>query len=123
MIKRELLEDAGVLIVTPEGPLNASDFEDIAALVDPYVEEHGKLNGLLIYVEHFPGWENFAALLSHLRFVQDHHKKVKRVAAVTDSGVLSVLPKIANHFVKADVQHFNYDQKDQALLWVAKGGA
>lgn len=121
MIKHEFLDDAGVLIVTPEGPLQASDFMDLAAVVDPYIEEHGALRGLLIYVEHFPGWGNFAALLSHLRFVKDHQKHIARVAVVTDSTVLSVLPKIASHFVKAEVQHFDYDKKDLALLWVANG--
>jgi len=121
MLKHQLLPESSVLILTPQGPLSAEDFQDLAAVVDPYIAEHGKLNGLLIYVEHFPGWENFAALLTHLRFVKNHHKKIKRIAAVTDSAIVSKLPKIASHFVDAEIQHFDFDKKDLALMWVSNG--
>jgi hypothetical protein len=121
MIKHELLEEEGILVVTPHGPLQAADFVELAEIVDPYIAQHGRLKGLVIYVEHFPGWGNFAALLSHLRFVKDHHKKIDRVAAVTDDTVLSHLPAIASHFVSAEVKHFDYAHKDIALMWVANG--
>jgi len=41
MIKSELLKDKGVLIVSPVGPLAASDFEQLAQEVDPYIEQIG----------------------------------------------------------------------------------
>lgn len=118
MISHELLRDKGILILTPEGPLEKTDFEALGREVDPYIETQGKLNGLLISVKSLPGWKDFAALVSHLRFVKDHHQKIKKVAAVTDSGFLSILPHIANHFVAADVRHFDFRDKDRALNWL-----
>ena len=55
MIHSELLADQAVLVLTPAGPLTAADFTRIAAMVDPYIEQHGKLKGLLIHASSFPG--------------------------------------------------------------------
>jgi hypothetical protein len=118
MLKHELLSDKGILIVTPEGPLEQADFEVIARVADPYIESNGALNGLMIYTESFPGWNDFSGLVSHIRFVKDHQKAIKKVAAVTDSGFLSILPGIADHFVKAEIRHFEYDDRDDAMEWL-----
>ena len=88
--------------------------------MDPYIEAQGKLNGLLISAKLFPGWKDFAALVSHLRFVKNHHQKIKKVTAVTDSGFLSIMPDIANHFVDAEVKYFDYGDKDRALDWLSE---
>jgi hypothetical protein len=61
MIHAELLRDQGILILTPEGPLQQADFEALAQLVDPYIETEGELQGVLIATESFPGWADFAA--------------------------------------------------------------
>ena len=121
MIQHELRPDDGILVVMPEGPLEKADFELLAPIVDDFLAEHGQLNGLMIYTEAFPGWSNFAALVTHLTFVKDHHKRIARVAAVTDSGFLSVLPRIADHFVQAEVRHFDYLDKQAALRWLKEG--
>jgi hypothetical protein len=72
----------------------------------------------MIDAETFPGWKDFAALVAHLQFVKDHHRKIEKIAAVSDSGFLSIVPKIASHFVQADVRHFSHSQKDEALAWL-----
>ena len=61
MIHPELLSNQGILIITPEGPLQKSDFENLALLVDPFIEAQGELRGILIHAESFPGWADFAA--------------------------------------------------------------
>ena len=121
MIQHELLRDRGILILEPKGPLQAGDFSALAAVVDPYIEEHGGLNGLLIRAASFPGWDDFAALLSHLRFVRDHHRKIRRIAVVSDSAFLSVAPKIASHFVSAEVRTFAAGDRAAALVWLERG--
>ena len=108
----------GILSLEPSGPLQASDFEALAKDVDPYIENNGMLNGLLIHAPGFPGWSDFAAFLSHIRFVKSHQQYIKRIAAVSDSRVLSVLPDIAKHFISAEVRHFDYADKDSALAWL-----
>jgi len=118
MIKSELLKDKGVLIVSPVGALAASDFEHLGQEIDPYIEQNGRLHGLMVHAESFPGWADFAALLSHLKFVKDHQSKIEKVAAVSDSGFLKIIPSVASHFVKAQVKHFNYNAKEKALKWL-----
>jgi hypothetical protein len=104
--------------VSPKAPIEAADFEKIAREVDPFIEGQGHLNGLMIRAESFPGWDNFAGLISHLRFVRDHHRVIKKVAAVSDSKFLTVVPQIINHFVRAEVRHFNIDEEQAALDWL-----
>ena len=118
VIKTEWQGQHNILGITPEGRLEAEDFARLAQEVDTYLEEHGQLKGLMIETESFPGWQDFAALLSHLRFVRAHHEKVRRVAAVTDSSFLSILPQVASHFVKAEVRHFPYQDRQIALDWL-----
>ena len=60
----------------------------------------------MIDAESFPGWKDFAALVAHLRIHQEPHQKIRKVAVVSDSTFLSFAPKIASHFVQADVRHF-----------------
>jgi hypothetical protein len=121
MLNYELMRDKGILIVMPEGPLQVADFERLAQEADPYIEDHGKLNGLMVYAKSFPGWHDFAALRSHFRFVRNHHQHIKKVAAVTDSGLLSIMPRIASHFVQADIRRFPCHDKDAALNWLEGG--
>ena len=121
MVTFELLKEKGILVVTPHGPLAAADFANLAKEVDPYIEDNGKLNGLMLCPGNkFPGWEDFASMLAHFKFIRNHHRKIKRIAAVTDSKFLAVAPKIASHFVKAEVKHFDASEKIKAMEWLSE---
>jgi SpoIIAA-like len=121
MINAQLLRDDGILVVSPADRLETTDFERLRLLTDPYIEAHGDLNGLLIDAESFFGWEDFSSMLSHIRFVRNYHEKIERVAAVTDIGFLAILPSVADHFVAAEVRHFSYRDRDEALNWLRSG--
>jgi SpoIIAA-like len=121
MIHFELLRDRGILIVTPQGPLEKTDFELIAREVDPFIAEKGMLTGVMIYAKSFPGWKNFEGLLSHLKFVGEHQQHIVRVAAVTDSEFLTIMPSIVAHFARAEVKHFAFDEKERAFAWLETG--
>jgi hypothetical protein len=121
MIRAQLLRDKGILVVSPEDRLESTDFERLRLLADPYIEEHGELNGLLIDAESFPGWEDFSSMLSHLKFVHNYQKNIKRVAAVTDNGFLAILPIVADYFAVAEVRRFEYRDRDTALNWLRTG--
>ena len=43
MIHPELLHDQGILVITPEGSLQESDFVSLAKLVDPFIESEDYL--------------------------------------------------------------------------------
>jgi hypothetical protein len=118
MLAHELLRDEGILILRPQGPLQADDFTSLASVVDPYIQERGRLRGIMVDAQSFPGWDSFAALVSHLRFVRDHHRLIGKIAAVSDSPILSAAPQLAKHFVKADVRHFKANERTTALAWL-----
>jgi hypothetical protein len=120
MINAQLLPE-GILMVSPVGKLQTVDFERMRLLANPYIEEHGDLKGLMIDAESFPSWEDFSSMLSHIRFVRDYQEKIERVAAVTDNSFLAILPVVADHFVAAEVRHFEYHDRDLALSWLRSG--
>jgi hypothetical protein len=116
MIRFELLRDRRILLITPDGPLQRADFEQLAKEIDPFIAANGKLVGVMIHAKSFPGWESFGALVSHLKFVVDHHRQIERIAAVTDSGFLKIVPRIASHFLQASIRHFDFSEKDRPRM-------
>lgn len=90
----------------------------LAATADPYIEKTGGLAGLIIDAPKFPGWDSSGALVSHLRFVQDHQKYIKKIALVTDSVMGSLAERLASHFVAARIRHFAAGDLDAAKQWV-----
>jgi hypothetical protein len=120
-LKHQLLLPEGILILEPDAPLEAADFECLVREIDPYIAEHGKLSGLLIHAKAFPGWANPEAFLAHVQFIKSHHQKIVRLAMVTDSKLLGELPKIAAHLVHVQVKHFSESQYEVALRWLKEG--
>ena len=114
----EILNADGIVIIEPSGVLEQTDFERLTKEIDDYINEKGPLNGIIIHTQYFPGWESFGAFTHHMKFIKDHHEKIKRVAAVTDSQFMSIAPMIANHFVSAEVKHFDYAEMDTAKKWI-----
>jgi len=98
--------------------LSKADFEAAAATVDPYIAKTGALSGVIIHTESFPGWDSFAALLTHLEFVKEHHQRVSRVALVTDSAIGSLAEAIAKHFVAAEIRRFAFADMARATAWI-----
>ena len=118
MLSVEIDETNGVAILEPDGPLSKTDFESAAKVIDPYIENTDRFNGLVIHTKSFPGWDSFAALSSHLRFVKEHHKKISRVALSTDSMVGNFAEAVASHFVSAEIKLFSFQEIEQAKEWV-----
>ena len=118
MLDIELDREAGLAIVRPEGALSERDFDTVASVIDPYLEEHGELTGLIILTKEFPGWESFGAMLKHFKFVKNHQRKISHVALVTDSKIGNLAEMIAGHFVSASVKHFPQDSFIDARNWV-----
>ncbi|MEE8328923.1 MAG: STAS/SEC14 domain-containing protein, partial [Thermodesulfovibrionia bacterium] len=108
MLSVEIDEINGIAILEPDGRLSKSDFETAAKQIDPFIERTGKLNGLIIHTKSFPGWDSFAALVSHFKFVKEHHKKITRVALSTDSVVGTFAESVASHFVNAQIKLFSF---------------
>ncbi|MBE0613966.1 MAG: STAS/SEC14 domain-containing protein [Burkholderiales bacterium] len=122
MLKYELRQDDGMLVLHPEGPLEAADFTTLARDVDAYLKRHGVLRGVLIRAKSFPGWKDFGALLAHLKFLKAHLRRIEKVAIVADGSIATLMPNIAKHFVHAQVQHFDLAHEDAAWIWLEQSG-
>lgn len=118
-----LLPEVGVVVVELTGPLRAEDFDGLAMVVDPWIEAHGELHGLVVHAREFPGWQNLGSLFRHVRFVRDHHRSVRRVAVSAAGKMATLAPRLAEHFVKAELKHFDYDELDRAVVWASGGVA
>ena len=118
MLTTTLNEQDRIAILEPDGPLSTADFQAASAMIDPFIEKTGDLRGLIIYTESFPGWDSFKALHSHMTFVKEHHRKIPRVAFVTDSVISNLAETIATHFVSADIKSFHYQDLDKARSWI-----
>lgn len=118
-VSHHLIEQAGVLVVEVREAFRAQDFDALALTVDSWLEGHGELQGIVIHSREFPGWENLGSLIRHVRFVRDYHRKVKRLALSADSQLASLAPRLAEHFVAAEVKSFPYESLQDAIAWAA----
>lgn len=118
MLDYSIMKPEGILVLKPGAPLSKEDFGGLSAAVDAYLADHSRLHGVLIQTREFPGWENFAGFTAHMHFVRDHHKKIERLAIVTDSPIAGIAESIGKHFVAAEVRHFPFPDDAKALAWL-----
>jgi len=118
MLDYRLEKTSGILTLEPKGPLTVDDFIALTADVDGYLATHDHLAGLLLSVEHVPGWENFAALVHHMKFVRDHHRRIERVAVLTDNSLVKIAPEIAAHFAHPEFRVFPSGDRVSAVDWL-----
>ena len=120
MLNIKLDKTNSIAILEPEGELTEADFRLVCDIIDPYLEQSGRLNGIIIHVQTFPGWDSFSTFITHLKFVKSHHEKIARVALVTDSAIGSFAEHIADHFVNAKVKHFSFDEFELSVKWISE---
>jgi len=118
MMQMELDEANGMVLIAPTEQLREEDFITLSVLIDGYLLEHEKLNGLIIYTKEFPGWDSLSALFKHLSFVKNHHKQIRRLALVTDSELVTIFEKISQYFVNVEIEVYAYDMLESAKAWI-----
>ena len=122
MIESSLDPAQSILYVRPKSALETADFVTLTERVDPYIEANGELRGLIIEAPAFPGWDSFGALIAHVRFVRDHHRRIEKVAVVTDSTIGNLAERLASHFVSAQIKHFSATGVESARQWIIDRG-
>lgn len=118
MLDYSVMKPEGILVLRPHAPLSKDDFSGVSAAVNAYLSDHDKLHGVLIQAKDFPGWENFDGFTAHMHFVKANHKKVERVAVVTDSAMAPIAQSLASHFTSAEVKRFPYEDDAEAMDWL-----
>nr|WP_018599824.1 STAS/SEC14 domain-containing protein [Mycobacterium sp. 155] len=121
MLDCNLDQKNSIVLVRPDAALDKDDFVKLAQVVDPQIEAHGDLAGLIIDAPRFPGWDSLGAMVTHIRFVRDHHKHVKKIAVVTDSHLGDLAEHLAAHFISAEIRQFPGGHLEQARAWISGG--
>lgn len=111
-------KDTHILILEPKDVLTKNDFQYLATVVDPYIEEGNTLKGLMIKTKNFPGWDSLSAIKEHIAFIKQHHKKIEKLAFVTDSSFIDLIKSITGAFVHPKIKEFKYDAAEEALRWL-----
>ena len=123
MLAYHLNESTGIVELRPRGRLEARDFESLTLTVDGYLEDHGKLRGVVVELDHFPGWDDWDAINAHLRFLRQHLPRIERVALVTDNPWLEPLPDVLSLVTPLEVRRFANERRGDAFAWVASAHA
>jgi hypothetical protein len=118
MLAYYLNPETGIVELRPRGPLEAHDFTSLGLTVDAYLEDHGKLRGVLVELDRFPGWDDWEAVAAHVRFVREHLPKVDRVAIVTDNPWIEPLPEVMRLLTPLDVRRFPAARRGEAFAWI-----
>jgi hypothetical protein len=114
-LAHRVLPDRNVVVLEVTRALRPEDFDALARTVDELIREHGQLQGLVVHAREFPGWGNFAGFLRHIAFIREHHRKIAKIALAADARLASLAPRIAKHFVEAQIRRFEFDALDQAI--------
>lgn len=118
MLRTQFDEFDKIAILEPDGALSKEDFEVASESIDPFIIRYGKLQGIIIYTQGFPGWKSFSALIEHLKFINDFHQKVAHIAFVTNSMIGDISEHVGSHFVNAKIKHFTFDKLEEAKAWI-----
>jgi hypothetical protein len=121
MLVHRLDANRSILYVHPTAALEKADFARLAKSVDPHIAQRGGLGGLILEFKTFPGWESLGAMAAHFNFVREHHRKVKKIAVVTDAKIGDLAERLASHFVAATIKHFAEGEVHAAEKWIAEG--
>lgn len=118
MLDYSIMKPEGILVLKPHTPLSKEDFSGLSVAVDSYLSDHAKLHGVMIHSKKFPGWKNIGGFTAHMHFVHEHHKRVERVAVVTDSQIAGIAESLGKHFSAAEVRRFSFADDVKALDWL-----
>jgi hypothetical protein len=121
MITYTILAEEGIVIIEPSRSIRQQDFEPLTKDIDNYIRQKGMMRGLIIYTESFPKWDDFGAFLKDMKFVIGHHKKIKRVASVTDSKLFMIAHSIMRQVLFPEIKHFYYGELEAAKKWIQEG--
>ncbi|HHH10546.1 MAG TPA: STAS/SEC14 domain-containing protein, partial [Sorangium sp.] len=103
-----------IFIIEPSGTLSKEDIQAISQQLNEYINQHDEVPGLLLHAAAFPGWKDFGTIFEHLHLVRDYEKLIPKIAVVSDSRALAMLPLLTDHFVTAQVRGFSEGRLEAA---------
>ena len=108
--------DNKALKVTIDGKLDSEDYSHFVPLVKDLIQQHGKLN-LLVILHEFHGW-TAGALWEDIKFDVQHYDDIEKLAIVGDKQWESGMAKFCKPFTSAEIRYFEREQLAQAQEWI-----
>ena len=118
MLAYHLNPQTGIVELRPRGPLEAHDFTSLSLTMNTYIEDHGRLRGLLLELDRLPGFDDWDAVAAQLRFLRHHLPKVDRIALLTDNPWLEPLPDVLRLVTPVEVKRFPTERRGDAFAWI-----
>lgn len=108
---------ANVIGVRISGKMEKVDIEKTTQAIEEKLTVYDKVN-IYAEIESFEGI-SLEALVADIKFAFPHLRDVDRKAIVSEKHWIENLVAIGDKlFPSAEVRHFSFDQKDEALRWV-----
>lgn len=108
----------GILEIRPTGSLSEDDFKSLGSELESIQKDQRTLNGVLIYTDDLPGYQGLSDMLAHGELIAEFRDRIPKVAVCTDSIAAGLLQVIGQVFTEAEIESFDYDNKDEAEKWL-----
>lgn len=118
-IKLEHDPDAEVLTVTIDGKLEAYDYKRLAPLVEDLINQHKKVDILLI-LHDFEGW-TAGALWEDIKFDVAHFRDIGKLAIVGERKWEKGMATFCKPFTTAEIRFFEREDLARAQEWISGG--
>ncbi len=106
-----------VIGVRISGKMEKADIDKTAKAIEEKLAVHDKVN-IYAEIESFEGI-SLEALIADIRFAFPHLRDFEKKAIVSEKHWIESLVAIGDKlFPSADVRHFSFDRKDEAIKWV-----
>lgn len=122
MLSYNIEEEEGIVLIELSGPITRTALESLTRDVDGYLRRKGTIQGLIIHTRLFPRWQDLGAFLTDMRFVLAHKQKIRRVASVTDSPLLTLVHGVLRRIFSPEIRHFPYGNLEAARKWITEKG-
>ncbi len=118
MINIETQKGSPIVHAKVVGKIEADDWDNVAAQIDPVIVEHMSVS-LLLDASDFDGWDDLDALRNHFGFVKLRHHNVDRIALIVGHEWQTWVAGVAKIFVDTEIRTFNTDHMKDALDWLS----
>lgn len=118
MITIQEVPGTNVIELVIDGPVGASEFDEIVARLEAAIATHGKICVLELIKE--LGGVPPSKWWDDLKFGYRHMRDIERAAIVAEQRWLEVFANLVNPFFSADLRYFKPAEIDQARAWLSE---
>jgi len=118
MLTIHLMEPGTILALHPHGVIEEGDIDRLRKALEDQAEAGHAVRGLLVNAAQFPGYADVSALMAHLGLIREFHRRLAKVALVTDAGFGPVAETLGRAMLAVDMRHFPAARLAEAEAWL-----